>query len=114
MAIACETHPLQNLKVLNSVTGLTGSEQASQDWARQVNHDGLAACATLLPQGNSPFCFGDRPTLADIYLIPQMANARRFAWRSSGTGWLQSKQTAWRTKLLIQQLRISSLISAHE
>ena len=78
MAIACETHPLQNLKVLNSITELTGSEAASQDWARQVNHEGLAACAALLPQGNSPFCFGDAPTLADICLIPQMANARRF------------------------------------
>jgi len=78
MAIACETHPLQNLKVLKSIKELTGSEEASQDWAKQVNHEGLAACAALLPEGNSPFCFGDHPTLADICLIPQMANARRF------------------------------------
>lgn len=39
---------------------------------------GLTACAALLPQGNSLFCFGDAPTLADICLIPQIANARRF------------------------------------
>ncbi len=78
MAIACETHPLQNLKVLRSIKHLTGSEEASQHWAREVNREGLAACAALLPAGSSPFCFGDTPTLADICLIPQMANARRY------------------------------------
>lgn len=78
LAIACETHPLQNLKVLDSIRKLTGSEEASQDWARKVNREGLEACAALLPEGNSPFCFGDHPSLADICVIPQMANARRF------------------------------------
>ena len=78
LAIACETHPLQNLRVLNRIAALTGREEAGQDWAREVNHEGLAACAALLPDADTPFCFGDRPTLADICLVPQLANARRF------------------------------------
>jgi maleylpyruvate isomerase len=78
LAIACEIHPVQNLKILQRIEALTGSESAAQDWARDVNHEGLIACAALLPAGGMPFCFGDRPTLADICLIPQMANARRF------------------------------------
>jgi maleylpyruvate isomerase len=40
--------------------------------------EGLAACERLLPAERSRFCFGDSPTLADICLIPQLANARRF------------------------------------
>jgi maleylpyruvate isomerase len=78
LAVACEIHPLQNLKILNRIEQITGSAQQSADWALQVNRDGLATCAALLPQDSGAFCFGDQPTLADICLIPQMANARRF------------------------------------
>lgn len=78
MAIACETHPLQNLRVLDRIAELTGSQENAQLWANEVNAQGLAACAAMLPIEGQAFCFGDRPTLADICLIPQMANARRF------------------------------------
>jgi len=78
MAIACETHPLQNLRVLNRIAELAGSEESAQDWAKEVNAEGLAACAAMLPRGDLAFCFGDQPSLADICLVPQMANARRF------------------------------------
>lgn len=78
LAIACEIHPLQNLKVLRRVEELTGDAAVAQNWAADVNREGLAACAAMLPQDNSPFCFGDQPNLADICLVPQMANARRF------------------------------------
>jgi maleylpyruvate isomerase len=77
LAIACETHPLQNLRILNAVREL-GGEQAAQDWARSVNADGLAACEKLVAREPGPFCFGASPTLADICLIPQLGNARRF------------------------------------
>jgi len=50
----------------------------SPDWAHEVNQRGMEMCAKLLPADAGPFCFGDRPSLADIYLIPQMANARRY------------------------------------
>ncbi len=85
LAIACETHPLQNIGVLNRIERLTGSAEAAKAWAAQINHQGLAACAAMLPDGDTPFCFGDHPTLADICLVPQLANARRFGvaieWR---------------------------------
>lgn len=78
LAIACEIHPLQNLKVLRRVEELTDSAEAAQDWAADMNREGLAACAAMLPPDDSPFCFGDHPGLADICLVPQIANARRF------------------------------------
>lgn len=77
LAIACETHPLQNLRILNAVREL-GGEQAAQDWAKSVNADGLGACEKLIAGEAGPYCFGASPTLADICLIPQLGNARRF------------------------------------
>lgn len=76
-AIACDIHPVQNLRVLNRVRAL-GGEAAAKSWAADVNREGLAACEALLDGAAGPFCFGDVPTLADICLVPQLANARRF------------------------------------
>jgi maleylpyruvate isomerase len=79
LAIACDIHPVQNLKVLNRLRALGHGEEQVKAWARSVIAEGLAACQALL-QGEraGPFCFGDRPGLADICLVPQMFNARRF------------------------------------
>lgn len=77
LAIACEIHPVQNLRVLGWVREI-GGEQASQDWAKRVNAEGLAACEKLIAREPGPFCFGAAPTLADICLVPQLGNARRF------------------------------------
>ena len=77
-AIACDTHPLQNLKVLRRLGSLRASEDEVQSWARWANEDGLAACEALISGEPGPFCFGAMPTLADICLVPQLANARRF------------------------------------
>lgn len=77
-AIACDIHPLQNLRILTKVKAMTGSDDDSQAWARFVNEDGLAACEAMLANEPGPFCFGARPTLADICLVPQLVNARRF------------------------------------
>jgi maleylpyruvate isomerase len=78
LAIACDIHPLQNLGVLQRLRGLGIDEAQVTGWARSVIGDGLAACATLLADGATPFCFGEAPGLADICLIPQLYNARRF------------------------------------
>lgn len=75
--IACDVHPVQNLKVLRKVGYLTASEQAANEWAKWVNEEGLDVCEKLAA-GDSRFAFGDEPTLADICLVPQLANARRF------------------------------------
>lgn len=76
--IACDTHPLQNLKVLNEVRTISGSEDVVQAWARRVNEEGLDWCEQALNRTRTRFAFGDAPTLADICLVPQMGNARRF------------------------------------
>ena len=84
LAIACDIHPVQNLRVLNALRTLGIAEGAVQEWAASANRDGLAACEALLEREAwleheaGPFCFGGAPTLADICLVPQLANARRF------------------------------------
>ncbi len=78
LAIACDVHPVQNLKVLNAVKAVTGSDEAMNDWARRTNLEGLEACEALIAHEKGPFCFGATPTLADVCLVPQMVNARRF------------------------------------
>jgi maleylpyruvate isomerase len=78
LAIACDVHPVQNLKVLQHLRGLNLSEEQVSEWAAWVNRDGLAACEALLANSPGPFCFGASPTVADICLVPQLANARRF------------------------------------
>jgi maleylpyruvate isomerase len=79
LAIACEIHPIDNLRVLNYLKSPLGHDQATVDsWYRHWVETGLAACEVLLPATPSKFCFGDQPTLADACLIPQMYNARRF------------------------------------
>lgn len=78
MAIACEIHPVQNLLVLNNLRALGHSEAEVNEWARRTNYDGLAACEALIAAQKGPFCFGAAPTMADVCLIPQLGNARRF------------------------------------
>lgn len=82
MAIACDIHPVQNLRVLRMLRA-RGLESAAVDgWAREVMESGLAACSRLIEDRSGPFCFGAAITLADVVLIPQMANARRFGART--------------------------------
>lgn len=76
-AIACDIHPLQNLKILKRVKALADGD-AAHIWAREVISEGLSACAALIAGQPGPYCFGDQVTLADIVLIPQLFNARRF------------------------------------
>ena len=77
-AIACDIHPVQNLKVLARLRSLGVAEEGVTGWAAWINAEGLAACETMLANEPGPFCFGAAPTLADICLVPQLANARRF------------------------------------
>lgn len=76
--IACDVHPVQNLKVLARLRASGWDEDAVNGWARDVIEEGLAAFEALLPNNAGPFCFGDTPGLADIVLVPQLVNARRF------------------------------------
>jgi maleylpyruvate isomerase len=78
LAIACDVHPVQNLKVLARLRALQLPEAGVTGWACWIIREGLEACETLLADRSGPFCFGAAPTLADICLVPQLANARRF------------------------------------
>jgi maleylpyruvate isomerase len=78
MALACDTHPLQNLKVLTRLRELGLPQEQVTGWAAWANREGLAACETLIADEAGPFCFGEVPSMADLCLVPQLANARRF------------------------------------
>lgn len=78
LAIACDIHPVQNLRVLARLRAMALPETDVTGWARWVIGDGLAACEALLADTAGPFCFGPAPTLADLCLVPQLCNARRF------------------------------------
>lgn len=81
LAIACDIHPLQNLRVLKYLTGQLGlSEEAKADWVKHWLQLGLQALEADLARASSRgrFCYGDQPTLADCVLVPQMFSAARF------------------------------------
>jgi len=80
LAIACDIHPLNNLRVLNYLTGTLGATNDQRDgWYRYWCDVGFEALETRLARegATGAFCHGDTPTLADICLVPQLANSRR-------------------------------------
>jgi maleylpyruvate isomerase len=78
LAIACDIHPVQNLKVLARLRQLGLAEEKVTEWAAWTNREGLTACEALINGEQGPLCFGALPTVADLCLVPQLANARRF------------------------------------
>ena len=81
MVIACEVHPIQNLRVLNYVKATYNQTDAQvNQWAQHWIDLGLAALEQMIlaQPKRGKFCFGDAPTLADICLVPQLGNARRY------------------------------------
>lgn len=80
--IACEIHPLNNLRVLKYLTGsLKLTEDDKNRWYRHWVETGLEVVERQLAARPSTYCHGDTPTLADCTLVPQIFNARRFDCR---------------------------------
>lgn len=80
-AIACDIHPLNNLRVLNYLKSQMGqSEEATKVWYRHWITEGFIALERLIDRysGDGNHCFGTKPTLADVCLVPQVCNAMRF------------------------------------
>jgi maleylacetoacetate isomerase len=77
--IACDIHPVNNLRILRYLQDELGATAAQKDaWYKHWVAEGLAAVERLLDRyGSGPFCFGAAPTLADCCLVPQIANAER-------------------------------------
>jgi maleylacetoacetate isomerase len=77
--IACDIHPLNNLRVLQYLTNtLEIDEDQKQAWYKHWVLTGFNAIETQLKNSNGKFCFGESPTVADCCLIPQVYNALRF------------------------------------
>ena len=79
--IACEIHPLQNLRVLKYLADTFGADAAATTaWLTRWLTEGLEACEALLARRDrdSAFCYGDTPGLADVCLVPQIFSAQRF------------------------------------
>jgi maleylacetoacetate isomerase len=80
--IACDIHPVNNLRVLRYVQDVLGASAEQKDaWYRHWVAEGMAGVERLLTRGaqnaEGPWCFGARPTLADCCLVPQIANTQR-------------------------------------
>lgn len=97
LAIACDVHPVQNLKVLARLRQIGLAEDDVTGWAAWANREGLAACESLIADQPGPFCFGSIPTLADLCLVPQLANSRRFGVRLEDFPRLAAAETAARS-----------------
>ena len=79
LTIACDIHPLNNLRVLKYLSGRLEQDQQARDaWYAHWITEGFEALETMARVGAGDFLFGDSPTLADVCLVPQMYNARRF------------------------------------
>ena len=79
MAIACDIHPLNNLRVLKYLKNELGhSQEEVDDWYRHWISEGLPALEAMAAPRAGKFLFGDGPTGADVCLVPQLYNARRF------------------------------------
>ena len=81
LLVACEIHPLNNLRALQYLVKELGhSEQDRNMWYQHWIHDGMAKLEADLIRGAGAgrFCHGDRPGMADCCLVPQVFNARRF------------------------------------
>jgi maleylacetoacetate isomerase len=79
LAIACDIHPLNNLRVLRYLTAELGvSDEQKNAWYAHWVSEGLAALEAMAAPRAGEFLFGDSVTLADVCLVPQLFNARRF------------------------------------
>jgi maleylpyruvate isomerase len=80
MIVACDIHPLNNLRVQSYLRETIHCSDAQlQDWIANWMREGFAALETLVSRHGGRFAYGDSPTIADCYLVPQYYSAQRFS-----------------------------------
>lgn len=77
-AVACDIHPLNNMRVRQQLAAMGLATEAVAAWAQRWINDGFAALEVMITTHGGAWCFGDSPTFADCCLIPQVSNSRRF------------------------------------
>ena len=78
--IACDIHPVNNLRILNALRIEFGADEAAVNrWIARWIGDGFAALETQIARSGDGFAFGATPTIADCHLVPQVYSAERFA-----------------------------------
>lgn len=78
LVIACDIHPLNNLRVLRYLAGPLAQPEAERNvWYHHWLREGLTALEAMARPRAGRFLFGDSPTIADVFLVPQLFNARR-------------------------------------
>jgi maleylpyruvate isomerase len=85
LCLAADTHPVQNLGVLERLRGLGITEDNITTWAKDTNIAGLNACEAMVKHTKTRFAYTDYPSIADICLVPQLFNARR--WGADVSQW---------------------------
>jgi len=78
LAVCCDIHPVGNLRVLNRLIELGVEDAARAQWSQHWIESGFDAIEARLKQLPGPFAFAAEPTLADVCIVPQVFNARRF------------------------------------
>lgn len=76
--VACDIHPLNNLRILKALTAAGVDEAGRQAWIARWIGEGFTALEAMIARHGRGFAFGDRPTIADCCLVPQVYNADRY------------------------------------
>lgn len=76
--VACDIHPINNLRVLRALEAMGVPDAARQTWAKRWINDGFQVLEGMIARHGAGWAFGDTPTLADCCLVPQVYNSQRF------------------------------------
>ncbi|MBY5357519.1 maleylacetoacetate isomerase [Rhizobium leguminosarum] len=76
--VAMDIHPICNLHVVSHLMSMTDKPDAREEWMKHFISDGLGKLEAMIGEADGAFSFGDAPTMADLCLVPQVYNARRW------------------------------------
>lgn len=77
-AVAMDIHPICNMHVVSHLTSMTEKPDAREEWMKHFISEGLRKLEAMIGKADGAFSFGNAPTMADVCLVPQLYNARRW------------------------------------